>query len=387
MTTAPGAPAALAATGIAPRPSPRPSPWDFATVNVHRGGPVLVRHPHAPLGRSLPYRRHAGDHPPSDDHTEQRLARIRAHGWTVHLPAGSLGDTLLGLATAAGLAAAAPEQPLHYSGPRPDLMLRSTLPLTSATATTADGPHVLSTARARDATGSRFTVTPELPPTWLEPIDEHLVRVHADLPMRYYLALEQELGVRLPAEHAPAPTYRSDTVAATVGRVVFVGATSRPDRKDVGTDGFAALARRLAARRDGLSFRMLDAPDTGTREHELWRNLGAPAAADCVDVFADAELVIGNDTGLTHLAALTRRGDGTGPTVLGLASRHAHTKWTTGNPHHTTVGTRFSAMLSAADRCPVRDDLDDTLWGSASAITGLPTDQVAAVAGHAAGWW
>jgi hypothetical protein len=381
VTTAPGDPAVPSVTGIAPRPSP----WDFATVNVHRGGPVLVRRPHAPLGQSLPYRRHAGDHPPVDDHTEQRVARIRAHGWTVHLPAGSLGDTLLGLATAAGLAAAAPEQPIHYSGPRPDLLLRSTLPLASATATR--GPHVLSTDRDRDGAAPRFAVTPELPPTWLEPVNEHLVRVHADLPMRYYLALEQELGVRLPAEHTPAPTYRSDTAAATVGRVVFVGATSRPNRKDVGTDGFAALARRLTARRGDLSFRMLDAPDTGTREHELWTNLGAPAAADCVDVFADAELVIGNDTGLTHLAALTRRADGTGPTVLGLASRHAHTKWTTGNFNHTTVGTRFSAMLSAADRCPVRDDLDDTLWGSASAITGLPTDQVAAVAGHAAGWW
>lgn len=47
-------------------------------------------------------------------------------------------------------------------------------------------------------------------------------------------------------------------------------------------------------------------------------------AVDCLDVFASAEVVIGNDTGLTHLAALTEHPDGTGPHVIGLYGRHGN---------------------------------------------------------------
>jgi ADP-heptose:LPS heptosyltransferase len=108
---------------------------------------------------------------------------------------------------------------------------------------------------------------------------------------------------------------------------------------------------------------------------------------ECVDVFATAALVIGNDTGLTHLAALTVGADGAGPQVVGLYGRHAHTKWTTGVERHHAVATRFSQMLAAADRCPVRDELDDALWASTADLSALPAAAIAEFAGHQAGWW
>jgi ADP-heptose:LPS heptosyltransferase len=97
--------------------------------------------------------------------------------------------------------------------------------------------------------------------------------------------------------------------------------------------------------------------------------------------------VIGNDTGLTHLAALTRRLDGIGPHVFGLYGRHAHSKWTTGHDRHHAIATSFSHLLSVADRCPVRDQLDDVVWGPAASLAPLTPDLVADFVGHVAGWW
>jgi ADP-heptose:LPS heptosyltransferase len=207
--------------------------------------------------------------------------------------------------------------------------------------------------------------------------------------MRYYLAAEQALGVRLPASHAPAPMFRSAQEAQPF-HVVFVAATSWPDRKDYGPAGFAAIAAALAEHHVA-PWRFTLIPGTGapapaalTASLEI---LPGASAGDCLDVFASAEIVIGNDTGLTHLAALTCRPDGTSPHVIGLYGRHAHTKWTTGADHHHAIATPFSQMLAAADRCPVRDRLDDSVWLESSRLSGIPPRLIAQTAANIAGRW
>ncbi|RJQ66276.1 glycosyl transferase family 9 [Pseudonocardiaceae bacterium YIM PH 21723] len=273
---------------------------------------------------------------------------------------------------------------ITYRGPRAALMRRCALPVTTSEPEEG-GNHVLTSGGPAPI---EVAVIPEVPPTWLDLVDGEHVQVHAALPMRYYLDLEQRLGVRLPLDTAPAPRWYG-AGSPRPGRVLFVGATSRPDRKDYGQAGFLAIAENLAARRPGLSFAMISAreplaPAASTAGIEM---LGALDALDVLDVFAETELVIGNDTGLTHLAALTERGDGSSPQVLGIYSRHAHAKWTTGRVNHHAVATPFSALLSVADRCPVRDRLEDTLWGPASAIGAVPPAAIAEAAGSAAGWW
>lgn len=349
-------------------------PWELAAVNVRHGGPLVVDQAELPVGQLLPYRRAAGQSPAATGLAEQ----ISERGWWLQLPAGSLGDLLLGLAVPAGLAAVAPAVPLHYRGPRPDLLARCTLSL--ATTTPASGPHRVWAGNS----GIELTVVPERPPAWLDPLGDGRVAVHTDLPMRYYLELEQQLGLRLPADHAPAPRFRSPA-AVVPGRVVFIATTSRPDRKHYGAPNFAALAAALTRYQPGATFVMLTAADTAV-EPGPWQTITGRAAERCVDELAAAELVIGNDTGLTHLAALTDRDDGTSPQVIGLYARHAHGKWVTGRENHTAIATRFSAMLHAADRCPVRDQIDDTAWGSASDLTALPAEVVADIAARAAGW-
>jgi ADP-heptose:LPS heptosyltransferase len=219
-------------------------------------------------------------------------------------------------------------------------------------------------------------------------VDDERAEVHAALPMRYYLEAEQELGVRLPASHAPAPTFRSTQEAQPL-HVVFVAATSWPDRKDYSPDGFAAVASTLAEHHVGpWRFTLVTGTATPTPEAPAGplETLPGVSAADCVDLFASAEIVIGNDTGLTHLAALTCRTDGTSPHVIGLYGRHAHTKWTTGADHHHAIATPFSQMLAAADRCPVRDRLDDAVWSESARLAAIPVHLIAETAARAAGW-
>ncbi|MGC4768874.1 glycosyltransferase family 9 protein [Micromonospora sp. DT44] len=349
----------------------------------HRGGRYLVRREQAPLGRLLPYRRANGEIPPR----RARLDAVRETGWRVDFGSRGLGDLLLGLAMAQALHDATHDQfeTLEYAGRRADLIARCTLPVT-VTVAYGDG-HQLGTRSSDNAL--EFDAVPESPPTLLDLVDVDVVEVHAALPMRYYLDIEQTLGARLPASGDPCPRFRSTVAAPDPFHVLFVATTSRPDRKDYGIDNFAALAKHLRARHSGAwRFSLVTPPG-----HQPPASVGqievlhGPTAVDCIDLFATAELVIGNDTGLTHLAALTIRPDGTQPHVVGLYGRHGYAKWITGSPHHHAVATPFSHLMSVADACPVRDCYDDTLWSTASDLRAIPAKDIADFAGQRAGWW
>lgn len=354
-------------------------PWTVHAAAAFRGGRLLVRREYAPLGRVLPYRRSAGESPPATG----LAAKAASSGWKIDLGERGLGDLLLGLALARALAEATSRNDLEYAGPRTDLMRRSSLPLSTLPAPGRD------TIRASGPAPVSFPAIPEATPAWLDIIDENQAEVHAALPMRYYLGAEQDLGVRLPASHAPAPVFLSVQETQPF-HVVFVGATSWPGRKDYGPAGFAAVADALTERSAGpWRFTLIPGKNSLPPQPPTaapLEVLPGITAVDCIDVFASAEIVIGNDTGLTHLAALTRRSDGTGPHVIGLYGRHAHTKWTTGADRHHAVATSFSQMLAAADRCPVRDQLDDSAWSQASDLSAIQPRLIAETAAHVAGW-
>lgn len=106
---------------------------------------------------------------------------------------------------------------------------------------------------------------------------------------------------------------------------------------------------------------------------------------DCLEVFGSAELVIGNDPGLTHLAALTERADRT-RRPSGCTSGTPHNKWTTGSTRHHAIATSISQMRGVADRCPVRDQLDDAVWSSAADLAAITLDLIAGFAGQVTGW-
>lgn len=337
----------------------------------HRPTPVR------PSGRALPYQRAAGE-PPAYSGGAETIARL---GWSVVLGDRGLGDVLLALGLVQALIDGTERRSeLHYQGPRSRLMQHCRLGVSASTGT---GPHIIHTGQTD---GPTFDATPEKPPAWLDILDEEQVEVHAALPMRYYLAAEQTLGVRLPADRAPLPGFMSNERTRPF-HVVFVSSTSWPSRKDYGASGFARVAAALTERFAApWSFTLITSTDAEPVTLPGIEVLAGLDAVDCLDVFGSAEMVIGNDTGLTHLAALSERPDGTGPDVIGLYGRHAHTKWTTGAARHHAMATPFSQMLALADRCPVRDCLDDSLWAQSANLAGIPAEAIAEFACQIAGW-
>ena len=335
------------------QPDPTVNPWTIAFPARQRGGPVIVARQHAPLARALPYRRAAGESPAATGAAKATSGR----GWSVTLGNRGLGDVLLALGLVQALVqGTGDDDELLYRGSRPGLMRRCRLPLSTSF---ASGPHTIASSRSGHPTSCAFTAHPEEPHAWLDILDEERVEVHAALPMRYYLDTEQALGVRLPADRAPLPTFTAYEQLRPF-HIVFVSATSWPNRKDYGATGFAHVADALTERLPApWTFTVITSTDAESTPLDGIEILAGPDAVDCLDVFASAEVVIGNDTGLTHLAALTERPDGTSPQVIGLYGRHSHTKWTTGTGHHHAIATPFSQMLAAADRCPVRDHLND----------------------------
>jgi hypothetical protein len=322
----------------------------------------------------LPYRRAAGEAP------QTKGLRLRRDGWNADLGARGLGDMLLGLGLAKALAdATGADAELTYRGSRTALMERCRLPLQIRR---AGGGHRI----VHRGGGQRWTAVPESPPIWLDRLDEEHVEVHAALAMRYYLDVEQRLGVRLPAQHAPLPRFNSAEPRRD-GHIVFISATSWPDRKNYGPERFRLLAESLAERSPApCSFTLVTGAGGNANALSGIDIQSGLDAADCLDVFASAQLVIGNDTGLTHLAALTRGSVGASPEVIGLYARHSHVKWTTGGDNHHAMATMFPQMLAAADRCPVRDRLDDHDWGDASCLGRIDADEIADFAADLLGW-
>jgi ADP-heptose:LPS heptosyltransferase len=208
------------------------------------------------------------------------------------------------------------------------------------------------------------------------------------MPARYYLAIERRLGVRLPSDAPFAPTL-STTPSRLAQQLHSAGwfngltlaaitATSWPELKDYTARRFAEVAAGLAdSGQDHVRLLLIGgstdgcvriaAEEVGPGVRAL--HLDGVPADELADVFPYCDLVMGNDTGLTHLAALSRTAEGRGPAVIGLYARHSHSKWRTGLPHHHAVATSFSERMHQGDLCPVRDRLTPTADGGLDFIT------------------
>ncbi|MFE0267882.1 glycosyltransferase family 9 protein [Nocardiopsis alba] len=213
---------------------------------------------------------------------------------------------------------------------------------------------------------------PESVPCWS--IKE---KVQAALPERYYLATERRLGVRLPGDFPVAPLLRTDRDPSFLHTrskhvhettMAVITATSWPGRKDYTAERYQVLAQALSRHVGPLRLLIISGRseqqtariDGPRHEGELaiWSLSGA-TATELVPVLAHCELVVGNDTGLTHMAALSRTQDGHGPQVVGLYTRHSHSKWRTGLPWHHAMATDHSHRMHQGDLCPVRDQISD----------------------------
>ncbi|SHL23534.1 glycosyltransferase family 9 protein [Actinacidiphila paucisporea] len=314
---------------------------------------------------------------------------------------GKLGDSLLALSAVRAMrdwfaARSQASPPFHVEGPYAPLITRSGL-VTGPPATPPRGRYAVigdpeSVARHQAEAYASVVCDPAAPPCWAA--DGHAL---PDMPARYYLAIERRLGVRLPADPPFAPV-----LSATPSRLAqqlqaagwfngvtlaAITATSWPERKDYTAQRFTDVAVRLAdVSRTQVRLLLIEGSADGcVRIAAAQAGRGVSAlhldgvpADELADVFPHCDLVMGNDTGLTHLAALARTADGGGPAVIGLYARHAHSKWRTGLPHHHAVATPFSERMHQGDLCPVRDRIAPATDVGLDAITPAALARVCA---------
>jgi glycosyl transferase family 9 (putative heptosyltransferase) len=234
---------------------------------------------------------------------------------------------------------------------------------------------------------AELTCDPEDPPCWSSGAS-----AFPYLPARYFLEVERQLGLRLSERTSFMPILRSTgtpsaeyQAATTIG---LVTATSWPARKDYGLRRYFDALRELGET-IGSEVRVLVVPG---READPDDDLEAVSDGIAIEVLKDAhyslagarlaacDLVIGNDTGLTHLAAAMRQPEDAGAQVIGLHARHSHTKWRTGLEWHHAIATPFSEAMNRDDLCPVRDRIDDRSFGAASEIGSITPEYLAEAA-------
>jgi ADP-heptose:LPS heptosyltransferase len=142
--------------------------------------------------------------------------------------------------------------------------------------------------------------------------------------------------------------------------IAAITATSWPERKDYTAQRYVELAEHIGEAQQAQTRLLLIGGNStdglritaeAPRRHVQVLRLDGVPTDPLVDLFPHCHLVVGNDTGLTHLAAKAR----SSPPVVGLYARHSHSKWRTGLLHHHAVATDLSDRMHQGDLCPVRD--------------------------------
>jgi hypothetical protein len=204
-------------------------------------------------------------------------------------------------------------------------------------------------------------------------------RVYADLPARRYLDVERRLGLRLPRNDAFLPTLVGRP-GGSRGRplICYIAASSWPRKKDYGVRAFALVAqhvRTITGRNfDHALIQGLDDPQK-TPPPLLMLPLESHDLSALLGLFAQATLVIGNDTGLVHAAAMTRSQTRLG--VIGIYGRHSYLRLTTGHRRHYAIATPFAQAMALGDSAPLRDRIDDEWYPRAAAVRRIAPEYIA----------
>jgi ADP-heptose:LPS heptosyltransferase len=154
-----------------------------------------------------------------------------------------------------------------------------------------------------------------------------------------------------------------------------------PEKKDYGVSAFQVVASEITRRVAPKVARHLL---IGARGHLDIRTaplepVNVATLEQAGALFAAADIVISNDTGLMHLAALCNALSGP-PQVIGLYGRHSYRKWSTGRRNHHAIATAFSEWMHKSDLCPVRDNIDDLLFSASANLRSIPPAFVAQMA-------
>lgn len=218
---------------------------------------------------------------------------------------------------------------------------------------------------------SDIILLPEILPVWAEVNQK---KYYSALPQRYYIYIEQLLNTILKKNvHKSISEVKLIYNKSLTNRFVisFINCSSLIERKGFSLDTFCQIAlfiQKIVHHQvviyiiDGNNnSNSFEIKEEKNEYFNSYNHVNGGTLMQNSLLLSESKIIIGNDTGLTHLSAMSTCIDNI-PAVIGIYNRHAFTKWITGFENHFAVGNYFSTIMSEYDLCPVRDNLDERLF-------------------------
>lgn len=214
------------------------------------------------------------------------------------------------------------------------------------------------------------------------------IKEYPSRPARYFLTFEREVGTRLISDpNESLPDFIFDSQNRNDEKIMcIVSQASRPEKK-FGTSRFINLAKRLhSARIVDKVYLIANSKEESplewilvTKLIEKYRNwlvlFENKGFAEMAELFSKSKIVVGNDTGFTHLAAMCVNNIGR-PKIFTIYSRHDYGKWSTGKNNVYPIATKLSEFLRKNNMSIQRDKIDVASWGFEEWACSIPVSQV-----------
>lgn len=228
---------------------------------------------------------------------------------------------------------------------------------------------------------------------------------YASRPSRYFLTLERQLGTVLPGNPNNAlpffimnhnPILR-DKVISEFGfdpddekeRILIISQTSMVEKK-FGCTRFLDVAEAILPLMNNPQ--ILFMANSKEESPEEWlgvlnRKLKLGETMKFIDsrdfellayIFARCRLAVGNDTGFSHLASMSRISSELPPIpVIIIYSRHDYRKWTTGHENVIPITTSLAEYLADNDMSVAENNINAPLdWGIKEYAYSIPIEIV-----------
>jgi ADP-heptose:LPS heptosyltransferase len=253
-----------------------------------------------------------------------------------------------------------------------------------------------------------FNTEDYLYPKFIETKDGIIVKEYGSRPARYYLTFEREVGLVLSTDpNGSMPTFElpySKCIELSLTKksgldlqkfevyislITFVHSKER--QKQFGVVRYLEVANQIQRNLKDLKtcFVLFVHKD---EEKEIWNELVSylykhpqlnvliyddKNLEEIAYVLARMSLHIGNDTGISHLASVSRKRRQTSltPTII-MYSRHDFCKWNSGHPNVIPIYTKLAEHLTTNNRSINRDKLDLVPWGREELASFIPIETV-----------
>jgi hypothetical protein len=226
--------------------------------------------------------------------------------------------------------------------------------------------------------------------------------VYSSRPSRYYLTFEMELGIRLFDPNKALPFFLLQEEERLEKKVVsnyginlkkdqiavLISQTSKVEKK-FGLLKYLEIAKRFLEKEDCGKVVFFvnpheESPSIWLRFKDEIRSFSdriilypydSDDFVEMAYLFARAKFVLGNDTGFSHLAVMSKEKDNSDitPTYI-IYSKHDFTKWTTG--YSTAITTKLAKFLADNNLSVRREKINQEEWGDEAFAYSISVDDV-----------